>query len=115
MYDLFSDLFGGFDIYPVYRQEAQCKKCGMTYSEFQKSGKLGCAECYNAFCTPIETTLRRIHGNVEHRGKVPQTAGEGISKKRKIEELKAQIATAVAAEDYERAAALHKELKNLGA
>ena len=116
MYDLFSDLsnfFDGFDVYPVYRQEARCKKCGMTYSEFQKSGRLGCAGCYEAFESPIETTLRRIHGNAEHRGKVPETACEGISKKKKIEKLKADIAKAVAAEDYETAANLHKELKKL--
>ncbi len=118
MYDLFSDFsnfFDGFDVYPVYRQEARCKKCGMSYSEFQKNGRLGCAECYEAFSTPIETTLRRIHGNAEHRGKMPQTACAGISKKRKIEDLKERIAKAVAAEDYETAANLHKELKSLDA
>jgi protein arginine kinase activator len=85
----------------------------MTYSEFQKSGRLGCAQCYEAFATPIETTLRRIHGNAEHHGKIPAEAGAGLSKKRKAEELKQKIAKAVAAEDYETAASLHKELKNL--
>ena len=113
MYDLFSDLFGGFDVYPVYREEARCKKCGRTYSEFQKTGKFGCAECYEAFSAPVDVTLRRIHSSCEHKGKIPQAAGAGISKKKKIESLKAQIADAVAKEDYERAALLHKELKSV--
>lgn len=113
MYDLFSDFFNGFDVYPVYRQEARCKNCGRTYSEFQKTGKLGCAECYEAFAAPLEATLRQIHGNSMHKGKIPETAGAGLSKKRQIEELKAKIAKAVAAEDYETAANLHKELKKL--
>ena len=26
-----------------------CPRCGETYAEFQKSGKMGCAECYQAF------------------------------------------------------------------
>lgn len=115
MYDLFSDFFDGFDVYPVYRQEARCKKCGRTYSDFQKTGRLGCAECYEAFAAPIDTTLRRIHGNNEHKGKIPASTGAGISKKKKIERLKAEIAKAVANEDYEAAAALHKELKSLDA
>ncbi len=116
MYDLFSDFagfFDGFDVYPVYRQEARCKKCGRTYSDFQKSGRLGCGECYEAFAAPIDVTLKRIHASSEHKGKIPVSAGSGISKKRKIENLKAEIAKAVASEDYEKAAALHKELKGI--
>lgn len=116
MYDLFSDLasfFDGFDVYPVYRNEAHCPKCGISYSEFQKSGRAGCAECYKAFAAPMETTLQRIHGNAVHKGKIPESAGAGISKKRRIEDLKTRIAKAVADEDYEQAAALHKELKDL--
>ena len=27
----------------------RCGKCGMTFAEFQKSGRLGCANCYAAF------------------------------------------------------------------
>lgn len=113
MYDLFSDFFDGFDVYPVYRQEARCKKCGRSYSEFQKSGKLGCDGCYEAFSSPLEATLRQIHGNSTHKGKIPANAGAVLSKKRKIEELKTKISQAVEAEDYEAAASLHKELKKL--
>lgn len=113
MYDLFSDFFEGFDVYPVYRQEARCKKCGRTYSDFQKSGRFGCGECYEVFSSPVDVTLKRIHGNNEHKGKIPVSAGSGISKKKRIEALKAEIASAVALEDYEKAAELHKELKNI--
>ncbi len=113
MYDLFSDLFGGFDLYPVYRTEARCKRCGRSYSEFQKTGKFGCAECYEAFEAPVDVALKRIHSSCEHRGKIPKNAGAGISKKKQLEALKAQIAEAVAKEDYEKAALLHKELKTL--
>ncbi len=113
MFDLFSDFFDGFDVYPVYRTEARCPKCGTTYSQFRQTGKLGCAECYKTFASPLDATLRQIHGNSEHKGKIPVKAGAGLSKARKAEELKQRIAKAVAAEDYETAAALHKELKNL--
>ena len=118
MYDFFSDfqeLFNGFDVYPVYRNEIRCKKCGTSYSHFQKSGKLGCSECYKTFSIPLEATLRQIHSNSEHKGKIPLSQSFELSKKRKAEELKAEIAKAVNCEDYERAAELHKELKNLNA
>ncbi len=113
MYDLFSDFFGGFDVYPVYRTEAKCKKCGRSYSEFRNSGKFGCSECYNAFKAPVDVTLKQIHSVVEHKGKIPKNAGAGIAKKKHIEDLKTKIAEAVSKEDYETAALLHKELKTL--
>ena len=116
MYDFFSDfqeIFNGFDVYPVYRNELRCKKCGMTYSGFQKNGRLGCGECYKTFSVPIEATLRQIHSNSEHKGKIPSSASEELSIKKRIEELKVEISEAVKKEDYEKAAELHKELKKL--
>ena len=118
MYDFFSDfqeIFNGFDVYPVYRNEVRCKKCGTSYSRFQKNGKRGFAECYKNFSVPLEATLRQIHSNSGHVGKIPVSESVEISKKRKAEELKAEIAKAVNEEDYEKAAELHKELKNLNA
>ena len=113
MYDLFSDFFDGFDLFPVYREEAVCPKCGRSLTEFRKTGKLGCAECYATFEKPLEKTLRQIHASSSHKGKIPVNQGSGIAKKRRIEEIKQKIARAVANEDYETAAALHKELKGL--
>ena len=49
MYDLFADFFNSFDVVPVYREDRRCESCGRTYYEFQKSGRLGCGECYKAF------------------------------------------------------------------
>lgn len=118
MYDIFSDFasfFDGFDVYPVYREEARCKKCGRTYRDFQKSGRLGCGECYTAFEAPLDVTLKRIHASSEHKGKAPASGCAELMKKKKIEKIKAEIAAAVAAEEYEKAAALHKELKSIDA
>lgn len=118
MYDIFSDFasfFDGFDVYPVYREEARCKKCGRTYRDFQKTGRLGCPDCYKTFEAPLDVTLNRIHGVSEHKGKIPASSCAELTKKKKIEKIKAEIAQAVSAEDYEKAAALHKELKGMDA
>ena len=114
MFDLFSDFFDNFDLYPVYREEKTCPQCKMTYSELQKTGKMGCEKCYETFRIPIEETIKQIHGSVAHNGKIPSRCAGELKKKKKYEELKRGIAQAVAAEDYEKAAKLHKELKEMG-
>lgn len=113
MYDLFSDLLGSFDVFPVYREGERCPNCGRTYYEFQKSGKFGCSECYNAFYAPVKATLSRMQKGTTHTGKIPGKQSAGLLKKRKISELKEKLAAAVSAEDYELAAKLHKEIKGL--
>ena len=114
MFDLFSDFFDNFSYYPVYREEKVCPKCKTTYSELPKTGRMGCAECYNTFRAPIEATVRQIHQNSAHTGKIPARCAGALRQKKRYEELKREIAAAVSAEDYEKAAKLHKELKELG-
>ena len=114
MFDLFSDFFDNFDIYPVYREEIRCPDCGMTYSLLQKHGRLGCAKCCEVFKSAIEQTVKQIHQNSEHNGKVPSRCAGELKRKKRYDELKREIAMAVSEEDYEKAALLHKELKELG-
>lgn len=113
MYDLFSDFFDSFDVFPVYREDRRCPGCGRTYYEFQKSGKFGCGECYNTFETPVRATLGRMQKGTEHTGKIPAKKSAGLLKKRRLADLKEQLSGAVAREDYELAAKLHKEIKGL--
>ncbi len=113
MYDLFSDFFEGFELLPTYREDIRCKNCGRSYYEFQKTGRLGCAECYDAFANPVRQTLRQMQKNTTHTGKIPNSKAAGLLKKRQLSDLKAQLEKAVKAEDYELAAKLHKEIKGL--
>lgn len=53
------------------RPQPSCSRCGMTFDQFKKSGKFGCAECYNAFSMIIDKNLRNIQGADEHFGKEP--------------------------------------------
>lgn len=111
MFDLFSDFF---DLFPVYYEEKSCPKCGMTYSELQKRGRVGCSECYNTFRNPIDSMVRQIHQSNTHVGKIPDSCAKELKLKKRYEYLKKEIASAVSKEDYETAAKLHKELKELG-
>ncbi len=53
-----------------------CERCGLTYPEFKKTGRLGCGECYEAFAAPLLPLLKRIHGSENHVGKVPAASRE---------------------------------------
>ena len=86
MYDLFSDLFDGFDWFmqpTTYKEEKKCPVCGRTYSDFRRDGKLGCSECYKVFRGPVTETLRQIHPSTVHVGKIPSKSGEELKLKRK--------------------------------
>ena len=117
MYDIFSefsDFFDNFDIFTTYRDSTACPGCGRTYQDFKNKGKFGCAKCYQAFKNPVEQTLKQIHQNTRHTGKIPSTSAAELKLKRRYDELKTQLSKAVKDEDYETAAKLHKELKALG-
>lgn len=117
MYDLFSDFenfFNSFDAFmqPVTYQEAQkCPICGHTWSDFKRTGRFGCGECYKTFRAPAASTLKQIHSTTAHTGKIPSKSGNELKKKRQYEALKAQLQEAVKNEDYETAAKLHKQLR----
>ena len=88
----------------------RCPVCGLRYAQFQATGLLGCAQCYEAFKVPLAGLLKRIHGAQRHSGKTlgkPEAAAE--ERLRLAEALKA----AIAAENFEDAAALRDRLREL--
>lgn len=93
--------------------ELKCGACGLTYSDFKNVGRLGCPNDYNVFGEQLMNLLERIHGNTQHRGKVPSRAGKEIRRYKKIMEMKIELEKAIAREDYEAAAKLRDEIAML--
>ena len=91
----------------------QCPRCGLLYSAFKETGRLGCAECYNAFQFQLRPLLRRIHGDTRHKGKAPARDGERVSIARQVQRLYDELQRAVAREEFERAAEVRDEIKRL--
>ena len=77
-----------------------CPACGLQYAAFRTAGRLGCPADYDAFRPALEPLLDRIHRHTLHAGKAPRAAG-----------AHRHLAAAVAAEDYETAAALRDRLR----
>jgi protein arginine kinase activator len=87
-----------------------CPSCGMTLEEFRKKGRLGCPQDYEVFRSHLAEVLERVHGAVQHSGRIPGAptapAGEG-----RIDLLRQELENAVRSEAYENAARLRDEIR----
>lgn len=91
----------------------QCDRCGLTYPEFKKAGRLGCGECYEAFAAALLPLLKRIHGSENHVGKVPGNVQAEGSQAARLEDLRRELDLCVDAEDFERAAAIRDRIQQM--
>ncbi len=91
----------------------ECPVCGMTYHDFQKTGRLGCGKCYETFSGNLSDLLRKIHGSDRHVGKMP-FKGKGVIKDQQdIQRLKNELNGLIQAEEFEKAALLRDRIKEL--
>ena len=92
-----------------------CENCGITWAEFRQTGLLGCENDYVAFEKQMTPILQRAHENATHHlGKVPtRRGGTGVPARRQLDmaKLRKELARAVEAEDYERAAKIRDQIK----
>ncbi len=92
-----------------------CENCSITWAEFRQGGLFGCAYDYQAFEKDLTPLVQRAHeGATHHVGKVPTCrGGTGVPMKRQVDmaKLRKELAKAVEAEDYERAAKLRDQIR----
>lgn len=93
--------------------KVRCPGCGYNYSDFKKIGRFGCPQCYEAFEVQLTPLLRHVHGGTKHAGKHRKQTGERVSVLRRVSELKEDLTRAIASEDYERAALLRDEIREI--
>lgn len=95
--------------------ELKCSSCGLTYAEFEHTGRLGCAQCYREFSAQLKPMLQKIHGRTQHAGRkptafVPDPQDEINAR---ILQLRQKMDEAVAEENFEDAAKYRDELRTL--
>ena len=90
-----------------------CPVCGMTAGEFRKIGRVGCSNCYSYFEDYMSGLIQRIHGNSHHTGKVPVRGEAKLAEKQKAVMLREELQRAIQEENFERAAELRDEIRNL--
>ncbi|MEW9676459.1 UvrB/UvrC motif-containing protein [Lentibacillus sp. L22] len=95
-------------------EDIQCEQCGMTFSEFKRIGKFGCASCYHTFSDHLDPIFRRVHsGNTKHHGKIPKRQGGDLHAKRQLEEYKLKLKELIDQEAFEEAANVRDQIKAL--
>lgn len=90
-----------------------CSNCGLSYGAFKESGRLGCSHCYDVFSDQLKPLLQKVQKEIRHAGKIPYTGNEHQTLKRNISDLRLQLKDAVRLEQYEDAARLRDEIRNL--
>lgn len=91
----------------------KCVVCGFTQTEFKKTGRLGCSNCYDAFSRLLLGMLKNMHKGVRHSGKVPARYHKLRSYRERLKTLNDTLQRAVEAEEYEKAAAIRDEIHQL--
>jgi protein arginine kinase activator len=108
-----SDFFGGSTGLKVAAPGITCPLCGSTASDISRTGKVGCAQCYDTFADMLTPYIKRIHGNTEHTGKIPSDAGAEIKTKRQLVQLKEELKKAIENQEFEKAAELRDRIKDI--
>ncbi|MBP7829681.1 MAG: UvrB/UvrC motif-containing protein [Kiritimatiellae bacterium] len=88
--------------------EHACPRCHMRPSDFKKTGRLGCPDCYDAFAGELGPLIKGMHRSEQHVGKAPGTAGAAPAPAGDsgLAALQKALEEAVAGERYEEAARL---------
>ena len=99
-----------------------CPACGWDSANFQKTGSLGCPDCYETFHDVLDHTVDAMHRGTSHAGKQPVSLDGPDVKRPKpsvslihmnIKHLQMDLETAVSAENYEEAAKIRDKIAEL--
>ena len=91
-----------------------CTFCGLTFDGFRETGRLGCPHCYTSFESGMRRLLGRIHGATQHVGKVYLPPDpDATHADRRLDDLRRRLRRAVDAEDFERAAVLRDQIREI--
>ena len=96
-------------------QELKCPHCGFTQADFKKAGRLGCPDCYNTFAEGLESLLKSMHKGTRHVGKVPESLRQSRDLSDRLAALQKKLSKAVEEENFEQAAQLRDQIKQMTA
>ncbi len=95
------------------RFEASCPGCGLSYNDYKKDQRFGCAQCYKAFREPIEEALVKRNDSAIFVGQAPDSEEQLNSDIYQIKKLREEMQRAVEEEKFETAAAIRDEIRAL--
>ena len=113
-----SDLLSGLtdlakEITGEERPFVKCPRCGLSYEEFGRTGRLGCAECYEAFGKLLLPLIKRVQHATRHVGKRPSRLAPPVKAAYDLKELQNRLQKSIQEEAFEEAARLRDQIKQL--
>jgi protein arginine kinase activator len=93
--------------------EIKCPRCGFTQADFKKSGRLGCPDCYKTFAEGLSGLLKTMHKGTRHAGKAPESLRVSREFADRLKVLQKKLTKAIESEDFELAARLRDEIKQM--
>lgn len=116
------DLLSGIHAAPPQVQVPTCI-CGMSFGRFQKTGLVGCPECYKTYESTLTPVIKRAQGGkLRHVGRRPKVEQEvqaaeeeniPCGPKTECARLREELKLAISEERYERAAELRDRLRTI--
>ena len=94
-------------------EKRSCPVCKMTFHDFRQTGRLGCPNDYVVFREELMPLLENIHDETRHCGKSPRRAPRDTKTQTSLIELRNELKKAIAAEDYELAARVRDQIKEI--
>jgi len=111
------DLLAGLGVAPATEPGAaaqRCVACGFTQADFKKTGRFGCPQCYDTFAEGLSGLLKAMHrGGTAHSGKIPSRLKKSTERNARMKAIRKELDAAVTAENYETAAQLRDQLREL--
>jgi protein arginine kinase activator len=89
----------------------KCPVCGFGQNDFKKTGRLGCATCYETFTEGLAPLLKGMHKGTSHIGKVPSRVARDAARESQLKDLHRDLRKAVSEENYETAAQIRDRIR----
>lgn len=105
---ILSGLFG-----EAIRQQKVCPACGMHFSDYERSGLLGCPSCYDVFNEELMPYIARIQGNTRHVGKGGGIYTSEHDYRRRLQILQSNLERALQSGDYAEAGRINEKMNAL--
>lgn len=97
----------------VKEEKPVCPTCGLTYDDFKKTKKVGCSNCYFVFKKSIKSIIKNTSGEKTHKGRIPKRIQNEFYQRDRLKHLKQQLQILVSDEEYEKAAIIRDEIREM--
>ena len=91
----------------------ECSTCGFGIGNYQKVGRFGCPDCYDAFAREVSERIPTLHKGDAHVGYIPAGLVATQARDARLRDIKSRLLKAIDAENYEEAGRLRDELERV--